>query len=200
MDSDDQSQERLLNTLDTAESFMLTVYRAILVLLAVALVAVVAFVVVKRPWGAGNQGEWFYFGVAVLFATCWLVAQFIGVRRRRRRASGALLRSAGEGGNRSWTFRFGSPPPAGDELNPDRGERTLQFSRQFSMPLGTIPLASITLDKLPDEDALSRIAALVSSGCELAEAVRHNHPGFKDLGDLEQEAVLLYVRHKLEGR
>jgi hypothetical protein len=99
------NREELLQDLDATESVLVSVYRLMLGLVVAAVIAVVALVIIWRPWGAGNQGEWFYFAVAVLMVLGWAVGQFIKLDRRRRR------RQTSSG---TWTFQIRIGPAAGE--------------------------------------------------------------------------------------
>jgi len=100
-----EDRHRLLQSLGSVDRVLVAVYRIFLALILAAILAVVVLVIVWRPWGAGNQGEWFYFGIAVLLALAWVVGQFAKLNRRQRyRNSGVTL-------NSTWTFRFGSDDP-----------------------------------------------------------------------------------------
>jgi hypothetical protein len=100
-----------LKTLDAAERVVTRFYRLLLFVIIAAVFAVIGLVIVHRPWGAGNQGEWFYFSVAVLFVLAWAVGQLVATDRRRRKRSVPLaMESRPQAAMRTWTFRFGSPP------------------------------------------------------------------------------------------
>jgi len=107
-----EDRQGLLQTLDSVDRVLVAFYRVFLGLIVAAILAVVGLVIVWQPWGAGNQGEWFYFGIAVLLALGWVVGQFAMLHRRQRyRRSGVTVNSSAAEGSWSWTFRFGSGDP-----------------------------------------------------------------------------------------
>ena len=79
-----EERQGFLQKLDAIESVVLTAYRLLLRVVIAAVGAVVVLVVIRRPWGAGTQGEWFYFSVAVLLVLGWAVSQLLALDRRRR--------------------------------------------------------------------------------------------------------------------
>ena len=141
----DDERGRFLNALDNTERVVALVYRALLTLVALAIVAVVAVVIIKQPWGAGAQGEWFYFTIAVLVAGGWVVSQFVGLRWRGRRVDfPATFDSDRDRNTSKWELQIGSPAPDGNENEDDPGRRRLNWSGDFA-----IPLASVARDMLP---------------------------------------------------
>lgn len=54
-----EDRGRLLEGLDRAERAVTAFYRVLLWLVIAVVVAVVACVIIVRPWGEGHQGEWF---------------------------------------------------------------------------------------------------------------------------------------------
>jgi hypothetical protein len=57
---------QLLGTLDIVDRVLTAFYRSLMALIICAILGIAAWVFVKRPIGAGNQGEYFYFGVAAI--------------------------------------------------------------------------------------------------------------------------------------
>jgi hypothetical protein len=84
MNSSTDDRQRLLNKLDAAERVVATFYRLMLLVIIAVVIAVVGFVIVRRPWGDGNQGEWLYFSIGVLMVLGWAVGQFVMLSRRQR--------------------------------------------------------------------------------------------------------------------
>jgi hypothetical protein len=119
MDDPNPNPERrtLLNHLDAVERVVIACYRAMLLVVLAAVVAVVALVIRFRPWGDGHQGEWFYFSVAVLMVLGWAIGQWIALNHRQRQRSArphVTLESCSEDGLQTWTFRFGQAPAKAD--------------------------------------------------------------------------------------
>ncbi|MEX2142519.1 MAG: hypothetical protein WD894_24915 [Pirellulales bacterium] len=112
MNRSNEDRHRLLQGLDSVDRVLVAVYRVFLGLIVAAILAVVVLVIVWQPWGAGDQGEWFYFGIAVLLALGWVVGQFAMLNRRQRhRHSGVTLDPSAGARDLTWTFRFGSNDP-----------------------------------------------------------------------------------------
>lgn len=109
MNGSNEDRDRLLEGLGRAEQAVTAFYRVLLWIVIVAVVAVVASVIVTRPWGEGHQGEWFYFAIAVMLVLGWAVGQFAWLSRRQ---SGRRLpwstRSNSQDGTFTWEFRIGS--------------------------------------------------------------------------------------------
>lgn len=104
-------QHQFTRVLDTAEGALTGLLRLILGLVIAAIVAVMGFVFIRRPFGAGNQGEYFYFTIAALLALSWAGGQFIRLDRRRKWDSlPASLRTSTADGITTWEFRLGGNP------------------------------------------------------------------------------------------
>jgi hypothetical protein len=186
-----------LNGLNRIEQVLVSVGRLFIGLLIAAILAGAVFVFVKRPWGAGNQGEWFYFGVAVLLALGWCVGQFtsLGARRRRRDGDGSMfvLNSEVVEGGQRWTFQFGSPA-ANSEPTPEGGnDGLLNFSQGFQ-----VPLATLARDVLPDEHSLARLREELALGTSLDQACRSVQPAYGTWNGLQRRAFQLCVTSLLE--
>jgi hypothetical protein len=80
-----EQRQRLLAKLDRMERTVVAFYRVLLTLIILVIVLAAVMVLIWRPWGAGHQGEWFYFSIAVLLALGWAVGQFIQLGRRQRK-------------------------------------------------------------------------------------------------------------------
>lgn len=148
-------RQQFLGTLDGVQNILIGVSRMLLGLLIAAVFVVVGVVIVKRPWGAGNQGEWFYFTVAVLMVLGWAVGQFIALGRRRSQRSASesesespiAFHSSERDGAHTWELRFGSRSPGnGDGSTATAGNNEFVFSQAFEIPLGSIPS-----EMIPDE-------------------------------------------------
>jgi hypothetical protein len=184
------SRQQFLTTLDTIDRVVVSAYRAFLGLVGIAIVAGTIWVIVNKPWGAGNQGEWFYFSVAVLVAMGWVLGEFIRVGyRRRSHASLLSSRTSDDGHPLSWELRFGaSSTPAGPRAS---NEHRFEFSRTCGSPA-----VSLSRDMLPDDDAIEWLQGAVSDGMELNDAIRVVQPAFDEWNSLEQDAYRLYVTRR----
>ncbi|MEX2142126.1 MAG: hypothetical protein WD894_22860 [Pirellulales bacterium] len=112
MNCSNEDRHRLLERLGAVDRVLVAFYRMFLALILSAILVVVLLVIVWRPWGAGNQGEWFYFGIAVLLALGWVAGQFAKLHRRERyRRSGVTVNLSAVERDSTWTFRFGSDDP-----------------------------------------------------------------------------------------
>ena len=107
-----EDRHGLLRTLDGIDRVMSTFLKVFLGLIILAIVAVVVLVIMWEPWGAGSQGEWFYFSVAVLLALGWVMGQYEMLRRRQReRCADVTVNSSAGQRSWTWTFRLGSGEP-----------------------------------------------------------------------------------------
>lgn len=89
---DDQDhRSRFLARLDTAEAVAITIYLAMLAVVAVAVIAALAYLVLHPPASFGTQGEWFYIGVGFLLVIGWVIAQASRLLRRLQRPPTADL-------------------------------------------------------------------------------------------------------------
>lgn len=111
MQQSPDKRQQFLGVLDDIEGVVVRVYRLVLGLVIAAVVAVVGVVVVQKPWGAGNQGEWFYFGIGVLLVLGWASGQFISLGRRHATPTFPFrFRSSKQDGVQTWELRLGSRP------------------------------------------------------------------------------------------
>jgi hypothetical protein len=190
----DSERRGFVSKLDAIERVLVTAGRMFLGLLIAAIIAGAAFIIVKRPWGAGNQGEWFYFGVAVLLVLGWCIGQYtsLGARRcRDHRGSPVTLRSEAVDGGQQWTFQFGSPAAVSDPFN-ERDSRQVRFSHSFQ-----VPLATLAKEVLPDERALSLLRDELARGASLDEACRSVQPDYEAWSGLQRRAYQLCVNTML---
>jgi len=186
---------QLLSKLNVVEGIVLALYKFILGLLFIAIVAGTVAVIVMKPWGAGNQGEWFYFTIAVVMALGWVLTKFAGVRHRQRELKIPIhVTSTGGDGAHTWEFRWGGSAESGKG-----GEGPSGIHLKFSSLLPG-PVVELTNDKLPLDSALQAIEAEVARGAELDNAIALVDPKFSDRPPLEQHAYRMYVTHRLNER
>ncbi|MEX2560241.1 MAG: hypothetical protein WD403_10025, partial [Pirellulales bacterium] len=190
-------REEFLRGLDGVERVVAGFYRLLLGAIVAAVVAVVVFVTIRRPWGNGNQGEWFYFSIAVLLVLGWAVGQFVMLGRRQRRERPlASLHSSTEDGVRRWEFRFGRAAGESHEnAGGADGEFRFGFSKSFEVPLASLPAGM-----LPDEESLACLERELQRGIEIEEACTLVQPAFADWNEREREAYRLYVTKLLDER
>lgn len=185
---------RFLAGLDCVERVAAGVYRMFLVVAALAIIGVAGFVIVRRPWGDGNQGEWFYFTIAVLLASGWVGGQFFQLRRRQRAWELPIsIRARREGDGHAWELRIGSSADSGVEDPGRAGAMQVSVSRGLEIPLG-----SLARDVLPDARALKRVEAELSAGADLDEACRAVEPQYADWNAMARWAYRKYVTSALE--
>jgi len=167
MQSSPDKHQQFLGVLDDIERGVVRIYRIFLGFVIAAVVAVVGVVVVQRPWGAGNQGEWFYFGIVVLLVLGWACGQFIALGRRKTAAKFPIrFLSSKQDGSQSWELQLGSRPVDRDESSePSAGSSLIEFSQSFD-----IPLAAVMHEMLPDEETIRAVEAEVDRGALLEEA------------------------------
>jgi hypothetical protein len=139
-------QRQFLGVLDGVERLLVFIYRLLLALIIAAVLVITAIVVIKKPWGAGNQGEWFYFGLGVLLVLAVTVSKFIALGRRRAGPDFPIqFLSTQQEAGRIFELRIGSGDVAHDAgAAPASGQFSL--SRSFEVPLASLPAAV-----LPDE-------------------------------------------------
>jgi hypothetical protein len=195
MQSPVENRLRLLAGLDSVERVLVAVGRLFLGLLIVAILGGTAFVIVRRPWGAGNQGEWFYFGIAVLLALGWAVGQYMALGRRQRRGEWPVsVRVKQEADGQSWELKFGSARDTDGESGAADGLH-VDLSRNLHLAVG-----SRARDVLPDEAALTRLQAELATGADLDEACRSIQPAYVDWNVLARWAYRKYVANALGQR
>ena len=184
-----------LRRLQSVEQVVTTFFQLVLGLIVVAVLGVVAAVIVWRPWGAGNQGEWFYFSIGVLIVLCWAIGQLIALRRRQHNPWPAVtLTSNVANDGQTWRFQFGANSP-GPQNSGISGDNTFEFTRSFTVPLGSVPAAA-----LPSEEVLRRLEMELDRGVPLEEACKFVEPGYRDWSALQQKAYCLYVTSLLDQR
>jgi hypothetical protein len=190
-----ESRQSFLRGLDAVDRVVVAFYRMLLALIVVAVLVAAGYVAVQKPFGAGNQGEYFYFGIAVLIALGWAVGQFTALgQRTSRRWSAVTLGSSAQDGAYTWQFQFGAPP---SEANKKAGGGGLQFgfSRDF-----TIPLASLPADIVPDEAALACLQREIERGVPIEEACTLIQPQFAEWSGLQRKAYCLLAKSLLDQR
>jgi hypothetical protein len=195
-----EERQELLKNLNAIDRIVVTVYRLLLGVVIAAVTAVVVLVIMRRPWGAGTQGEWFYFSVAVLFVMGWAIGQFAMLDRRQRRRNALSTfqahASKTEDGARTWEFRFG-PATSEGQQNPVASKKDIQLS--FSRSLD-VPLASLRAAVLPDNDALACLEAELNRGVHIDEACTLVEPAFADWNRFERDAYRQCVTNMLHQR
>lgn len=187
---------RLLGKLDGVDRVLTAAYRLLMALIIAAIVAAAVAVVLTRPWGAGHQGEWFYFSCIVLLALGWAVKEFVKASRRYDDLKLPLsIRSSNDGGAKTWELRWGpAVVKAGHE------GVALPFGIQLKgLWRGAIPPAERPHDMLPDENALHLIKEEMGRGAKLDEAILAIQPAFAEWSALEQRAYLQCIASLLDG-
>jgi hypothetical protein len=189
MNGSSDSRQQLFRTLDGIERVVLSFYRLFLWLIVAAVPVVVALVVIHRPWGDGNQAEWFYFSIAVLWVLGWLMSQFIAISRRQNNPwPTPKVVATSDAAAGTWTFQLGPAVEAapGDSAA-GNGNGLLTFSKDFSIPLTTLRTDALS------QDALTRLKRDLARGLSLDEACQLVEPAFAAWSGTEQRAYLLYV-------
>ena len=189
------ADDRLLGVLDDVERVIVCAGRLLMLVIIAGVLGFSGFAFVRKPWGAGHQGEPFYFAVAVLLVLCWAVGQYVAFGRRQRRQRRSLLfDSRDRDGAKTWELRLASAPEESDE-RPAAKKDGLQFNLSTGFE---IPLTSVARELLPDEEALQRLDAEIDSGATLEEACRSIQPAFDDWNWLQRRAYLLFVEQVRE--
>ena len=193
------SEERkgLLRKLDAVERVVVTFYQLLLGLIIAAVVVVVVLVITWKPWGAGNQGEWFYFSIVVLLVLGWAVGQLVSLgRRQRQQGQPMTFHSSTAGGARTWEFWYGRPAEE-EHQNPGAGHDDIQceLSRSFVVPSASLPAAV-----LPGEEVLKRLDTELKGGVPIDKACKFVQPAFDDWSEVERNAYRLYVTSQLNHR
>jgi len=196
-----EGRKDFVRALDGVDRVVVACYRILLALIAAGVVVVVTLVIKWRPWGDGNQGEWFYFSLAVLFVLGWVVGQFIVLDRRQRRHDESspadelpecrVNTSHDDDGAQTWKLQFGSRPASGNEsAASDVSQWT--FSRNFQVPLTSTPLAN-----LPSHESLACLGAELKRGIHIDEACQRVEPAFVNWNEPQRQAYRQYVTSKL---
>jgi len=128
-----ESRQSFLRGLDAVDRVVVVFYRVLLALIVVVILVIAGYVAAQRPFGAGNQGEYFYFGMAVLVALGWAVGQFAYLERSRCRTRPAVtLGSSAQDGTYTWQIQLGGPTSKANENA--GGGLQFEFSRDFMIP------------------------------------------------------------------
>lgn len=124
---------RVLGALNLVERAVVRVGRLLLLLLIGGVLALTAYLVMNPPW-AGHQGEWFYYGIAVVLVLGWAVSWYVALGRRLDRPSLPFsIESRRDNDAWVWRFQWGANP-TGDAAREDDGGLRFRFSRTFERP------------------------------------------------------------------
>lgn len=187
-----ESRQSFLRGLDAVDRVLVVFYRMLLALIVIAVLVVAGYVAVQKPFGAGNQGEYFYFGIAVLVALGWAVGQFAFLERRSSRTWPAVtLDSSAQDGAYTWQLQLGGPTPKANENA--GGGLQFGFSRDFTVPLTSLPAGIV-----PDEAALAFLKREIERGVSLEEASTVIQPQFAEWSGLQRKAYCLLVKSLLD--
>jgi hypothetical protein len=188
-----ESRQSFLRGLDAVDRVVVAFYQMLLALIVVAILAVAGYVAVKKPFGAGNQGEYFYFGMAVLIALVWAIGQFVALGRRKSRTwpAVALAPSAQRGGY-TWQFQFGAPSSDANQVAGGGGLK-FGFSRDFLVPLTSLPAGVV-----PDEAALAILRREIERGVPFEEVCALVQPQFAGWSGLQRKAYCLLAKSLLD--
>ena len=182
----------LLRFLNSVERVVIAFCRLLLWLVVAAVTAVVALVIIYRPWGDGNQGEWFYFSIAVLLVLGWAMSQFTMLTRRANNPWPEKFAPIfGNNGPGKWEFRFGSPASAASQGLSSTDDAAWRASTTFDIPLTTLEIAQ------PSNEVLTRLRCELERGLSLNEACQLAEPAFADWSGIEQHAYMLYIQSLL---
>lgn len=215
-----EKRTRVLERLDSVERSLVGVSRTLLWLALLGVMALVVAAIVTREPGGNTQGEYYYFGVAILIVLGWIIGQLAKLRSRERRAnarrrnggdglagltvrysrdSAAVPLEGGAGFVRSREFRFGSGPDVDPDLEGEAagaaGGKSFTFSRSFE-----VPLASLPPDAMPDDTTLDVIAAAIERGETLEHLCAAVQPAYRDWSTLARKAYRFLIEAKLEER
>lgn len=190
-------RRRFIDMLDGIERVVVTFYRLLLVLIILTVVGFTAFVIVRQPFGAGNQGEWFYFGVAVLMVLGWAMGQLFSTGQRQAMPNAVLSFFSNRlpDGAHTWQLQLGAPPTSDDHLNPPPDGSRAIISEGLE-----IPLATVARELLPDDTAIATIENELDRGTSLEDACRYVQPHYDEWSSLQQRAFTLCVTRVLEQR
>ena len=210
-----KKRTRVLEGLDSVERSVVGVSRVLLWVALLAVLALVVAAIVTRQPDGNTQGQYYYFGVAMLIVLGWVIAQLARLRSRERRAharrgferqgppgltarysrdSGPLPLEGGAGFVRSREFRFGGGPDLDSEAASAGGER-FTFGRGFE-----VPLASLPADVVPDHATPDLIAAAIERGEGLEQLCEAGQPAYRGWSMLERKAYRFLIEAKLEER
>jgi hypothetical protein len=187
-----ESRQSLMRGLDAVDRALVVFYRMLLALIVTAVLVVAGYVAVQKPFGAGNQGEYFYFGIAVLVALGWAVGQFAFLERRSSRTWPAVtVDSSAQDGAYTWQLQLGGPTSKANENA--GGGLQFGFSRDFTFPLTSLPAGIV-----PDEAALAFLKREIERGVSLEEASTVIQPQFAEWSGLQRKAYCLLVNSLLD--
>jgi hypothetical protein len=176
MQSSSNDRRAFLRKLDAIEHFFATGGRLISGLVIAAVLAAAAYVFVKRPLGAGHQGEYFYFSVVVLLVLGWAVGQYLSFNQRLQRLKGETVEEP--------------MPNLGllQALLPGGAQTTFAFS-------GTLPPETI-----PTDEALTRFQTEIEHGTPIDEACSKLQPQYGGWNIQERCAYQLLLEGLLNER
>jgi hypothetical protein len=203
----------MFDRLDSAERMLVVLSRVLLWLALVAIVALAVVFIGTRGPGGNTQGEYYYFGAAIVLAAGWILSQFGRLRARERRAtrrtsgvnlprlaiesvedSGPVALEDGQGFARTWEIRLGSDTSGSPEVPPDTA-RTFTFGRGLN-----VPLATLSADVVPDEATLDTIARALAQGDELDHVCAEVQPAYRGWNRLERQAYRFLIESRLAQR
>lgn len=216
-------QQPLLRVLDSVEGILTRLFRLFLGLIIAAVVAVMGFVYISKPFGPGNQGEYVYFTIGSLLVLSWAGGQFIALDRRlKRRSMLANLPTNSSNGVTTWNFRFGGSPvesatssPMTHGLNPfTTSPQTAPDPTQFSpSPPATrdvmqfsatqecqIPFATLPGNVIPNDETLRRLEMELARGTPIDLACELVQPAFRSWSSMQRWAYTHLVESLLKQR
>jgi hypothetical protein len=91
---------------------------------------------------------------------------------------------------RTWELRLGAG------ATPEREAADAPHQLEFSHTL-EFPLAVLSRDRLPDDDAIAWMESAIGDGMSLDDAIRIVTPEFDGWNRFEQDACRRYVMHRL---
>jgi hypothetical protein len=123
----------VLGTLNVVERAVVRVGRLLLLLLIGAVLILTGYLVMNPPW-AGHQGEWFYYGIAVVLVLGWGVGQYVALGRRLNRPPPPIsIESRRDQDAWLWRLQWGANPAGDASPEEDSGLR-FSFFRTFKSP------------------------------------------------------------------
>ncbi len=190
---------RFLGVLNIFERVLVRAYQGLMLLIIVAVVVVAGLVIAYKPWGAGHQGEWFYFGGAVLLALGWACSQLWAADKRLQREFPTVTLASSEepvegGLQRTWRLQIGGNPASDASASTDQGLQ-FNFSKKIEFPTGTTPA-----DLVPNEESLNILERELARGSSLEEACRLVQPAFEQWTTWQRKAYATLVNGLLEQR
>lgn len=204
-----EDRTQFAEDLDRAKRQVTTLYRWLLIVVAIGFVSFIAFAAWQSRDSTGSQGEWFYLGVFVLLVLGWIGQKLYALRPSRRTGLDMpRMRQSVEdvpgGSGKVFRFSIGTPLSADDPVAPPSAQdgarsdpHTFTLSRSFG---GRLPLPPMLGEHTPDESALATAEEYRIAGRDWDYICDWVNPAYGSWDSLRQSAYRTYIEALLNAR